>query len=107
MADFYVRAGDTLPPIQATLLDPTGAAVDLTGATVHFRMHLPGAAYKVDRVATLTSPSTGQLQYSWAAGDTDTAGSYLAHWHITFPGGATQTIPTQRDMAIEVEPEAP
>lgn len=93
MADFYIRAGDRLPELQATLTDDAGAPVDLTGLPVVFRMRAVGATTaKVVAAATLVAPESGVVKYTWVAGDTDTAGSYWAEWNVTFGDGRTQTF---------------
>lgn len=83
--------GDRLPKIRRTLqLD--GAAVDLTGASLRFRMRKDGAsANAVDAVATIVTPASGIVEYAWAEGDTSTPGVYTAEWEVTFAGGLAET----------------
>jgi hypothetical protein len=82
--------GDILEAIAATLRKPNGEAIDLTGCTVLFRMvksdgtgtpkvgssdpHTGGLA-TIDNVA-------GQVSYTFASGDVDTAGTYYAWWLV-------------------------
>jgi hypothetical protein len=93
MADFYVRKGNRLPEIQVTLTDSAGAAVNLTGLTVKFHMRaLNSTTAKVNAAATLVTPASGIVKYTWVTADTDTAGSYWAEWEVTFGDGRTQTF---------------
>lgn len=104
MADFSIKQDDTKPTITATLTNGAGTAIDLTGATVKFRMRETGStALKVDAAATIVSAAAGTVSYQWVSGDTDTAGRYLAEWEITFAGGARQTVPSNRFNVISVE----
>lgn len=36
----------------------------------------------------------GYVEYVWAAGDTDTAGRFVAEWRVVFTDGTVQTYPT-------------
>lgn len=93
MADFYIRAGDRLPELQATLTDTAGVPVDLTGLTVQFHMRAVNATTPtVAAAATLVTPTSGVVKYTWVGGDTDTPGSYWAEWEVTFGDGRTQTF---------------
>lgn len=81
-----------------------GAPVDLSSATVTFKMRGPldgnsNATVKVNQPVT-TKDSLGNWTYGWAAGDLDTAGKYLA-WLEVAVGGKPQT---QWEALIEVRP---
>lgn len=104
LADFFIRKGDRLPEIVATLQDANGVAVPLTSvSSVHFRMRAPNSAtYKVDAAAVITDPFNGQVTYTWATPDTDTAGEYLADWLVTFSDGRSETFPNAGALTIEV-----
>jgi hypothetical protein len=101
VADFYLTAGDTVPPITATLTDEAGAGLNLTGATVTFRMSpIAGGALKVDAAATVVTPAAGAVSYAWQAADTDTPGYYLGRWRIVFSGGGVGSVPNDAPMLI-------
>lgn len=102
--DFVIKAHDRLPSIQATLstgentvdLSPVGVAVNfiLTSAV--------GVAPKVNAAAVLVDAASGIVRYDWAATDTNTPGSYLGEWQVTWPDGRKQTFPTESYHVISV-----
>lgn len=102
-ADFTIKRGDRLPPIQATLKDAAGTAVNLTGATVTLLMTAQGASSpSVNAAATVTNAAGGQVQYDWGTSDTATAGTYYAEFEVTFASGKKQTFPNDRHLVVVV-----
>lgn len=101
--DFSLVQGDRAPSITATLTDATGAAVNLTGGTVTFKMRiLDESRPAITGVATIVNAATGAVRYDWASGDTDTPGVYLASWTLTL-AGKPQTFPAYRVKRVLVE----
>lgn len=107
MADFLIKRGDTLPELERTLTDASGA-VDLSGASVVFRMaSRESGATVVDRSATVVSASAGTVKYAWQTGDTATAGTYSAEFRVTFGDGRILTFPNVGTISIEIAPNIP
>jgi len=106
MAVVTLTQNDTYPVLQA-VLTVAGVALDLTGATVTFRMETDAGATVVNEAAcTIVNPATsGTVQYAWQAADTVTAGSYLGEFHVTLSGGAKITIPTPAAFSILIRPK--
>lgn len=91
---FYLKAGDTSPALRATLQNPDGTAVDLTGATVVFNMRSSGNTVLISRVAcSIVTAASGIVQYDWQAGDTDTVGQHLGEFEVTFADSTVETFP--------------
>lgn len=106
MADFYIKQGDLLPIMTATLTDALGTAVDLTGSTVTFRMaNRSTGANKISAGScTLVNATAGEVSYAWVSGDTGTAAEYDGEFHVTFAGGKTETFPNDSNASILVVP---
>lgn len=69
---------------------------NLTGATVVFKMALPGATVsKISEECTLVVPANGTCKYTVQAGDLDTLGVYDAELQITI-GSLTITAPLEQ-----------
>jgi hypothetical protein len=95
MADeFYMKAGDTLPTLDSTLLDPEDHPRDLTDATVHLHLRVPGATTPVlVDTATVLSGVNGTVRYTWPAPQALAPGIYQGEWQVTFEDGNVETFP--------------
>ncbi len=106
---FFLRRNDTLPLYQVDVFDVEGEPVDLSAASaVLFSMRGPGRdqTLKVSlQAATVEFGPDGstknRLQYVWAAIDTDTSGTFLAQFELTFPSGK-RTFPPTKEQALKV-----
>lgn len=99
---------DTLPELVLTLkdnntaatgkvLDPnddsTWAPIDLTGATVRFRIReLGSTVVKSTLTCTLTDATGGVAVTDFPTGTLDTAGIFEGEIEITFSSGGIQTV---------------
>jgi hypothetical protein len=87
--------GATLPVMALTLTDDTGAAINLTGATLSLIIHNTQTQEDVAGAGTwaITNAAAGQATYTWASGDTATAGSFLLYVKATYSGGVAIADP--------------
>jgi hypothetical protein len=106
MTTYYVKQGDTAPVATATLLDPLGAAVSLSGATVVFHMTDQARAVVVNAAAVVDPDQVlnkGKVTYQWITANTLTAGVFLAEWQVTFAGGTIQTFPNLGYDTVQID----
>lgn len=95
------KQGDTYPPIEATLKNKDGSAIDLTGATVAFHTKRSGTVV-TNAAATVADEDSGEVSYALTAADTALAGDYEIEWEITFSDGSIQSVPTDRNDILIV-----
>lgn len=101
--DYTIRKGDIEPPISYALDPPDEITPNWTGATIRFRMWRVGAtAFKVNAIASAFDPLTQIATYDWVSADTDTAGEYLAYWHVTESDGKTWSFPNYQNRRISI-----
>lgn len=93
---FYIKQGDRSPSIVELLKNGDGSPIDLTGASVRFRMSRGNGTVIVDAVANIDDEATGQVSYDWADGDTDLVGTFFREWQVTLPSGLPVTVPSDR-----------
>lgn len=98
MADkIYLVRNDTRPTVSVTLSDAaTGAAIDVTGATVRLKFREAGATeLTATLVAALISPTEGAVLFDWVGAPAALAGEpgdYEGEIEITFGDGTIHTV---------------
>ena len=90
-----VKQGDRRPAATATLSRGT-ALVDLqTAIGVTFKARERSSnTMAIEGAATLVDAENGDIEYRYAAGDTDVPGTYYCEWEVTWGDGTTETFPT-------------
>ncbi len=102
MDPFYIKRGDRLPYLEATLSDEGGSLTTLAGATVHFVMRKKGDTTATVRgLATIVNAAARTVRYEWAAGDTGVTGLYRAEFEVNF-GGRPWTFPNPGFIPVNV-----
>lgn len=98
-----ITKGQTQPTLEHTVTRD-GVAVDLTGATVDFKMRAVGDdTLVVDASAVVVSAATGGVEYRWQTADTATTGDFLGWWEVTLP--STDPVDTV-EVLIQVRDHA-
>lgn len=104
---FEIHRGDTAPSFRRRLRNDIGETVPLTNAQeVDFHMRSLDYDTTVDdnttgNVSIVDGPS-GEVQYSWQSGDTDSVGTYRAEFVVTFSDGTIRTFPVGGTYTIIV-----
>ena len=98
-----MKRGDLLPAIEVSLLDGNGAAIDLTEATVVFRMRRRTDAVLTvdDQPCTVVDAEAGRVRYEFAGGETDAAGLFGAEFIGTI-AGRQLTVPAGGRVGVEI-----
>jgi hypothetical protein len=102
---FSIKQGDTAPALEGICRDGFGSPVNLTGATVLFKMRLaPAGAVKIasGAMGAVGNVVLGRQKYSWSTSDTDTAGTYEGEVQATFSDGRIRTFPPDGYFTIEI-----
>ena len=100
MANITIPHNDKGYVITFTLQDSTGAALNLAGYTVTFRMWMgDSTTNKVSTACTVTNAAGGVCTWLIAAADTDTPGIYNAVLALTASGVEEKIIP----FAVEIK----
>ena len=100
MARHEMITGDTLPNFVVQLLGSDGLPEDLTTADdITFVMvpadDLDTTTVRDNTHASIDTPGSGVVSYTFQAQDVVTPGTYLAQWKVHYPGGAVQTYPVR------------
>jgi hypothetical protein len=89
MSAQYIQANATGLAITLTVLDQSGAAVDLTTATTTQIILRPPQGFPVTKTASVVSPATdGKVRYVTEAGVLGTPGKWKAQAFVALSGGA-------------------
>lgn len=106
MADFWLKAGDLVPSITATLKDADGNPIDIEAASVMFVMTLidetqPTVEAEATNLQSDPTTNVGEVRYDWVEGDTDIAGGYRGEWRVEFIDGVG-TMPNSHYSTIAI-----
>ena len=104
MPDFVIKSGDTLPILTDTLTYSNGTPVNLSGCTVQFIMRSVTAVLPTTNApATVVTPATGSVSYTFTATDTAQAQRAQGTWVVTNASGQVQQWPTDGYLDIAIE----
>ena len=100
---FNIKQNDTSPTLSVVLADSDGTAIDLTGASVQFKMRaVNSSTLKVNASASITNASNGAVSYTFSSSNTDTSGLFQGEFQVTFSGGAIETFPNAEYISINI-----
>jgi hypothetical protein len=102
--DHYLVQGDAGRTVTDQLKDGNGNPVDLSSGspTVKYLLTLKGGTTpKVNAAATIVTPASGIVRYTYVSGDIDTAGTFIEEWQVT-TGGNPVTYPEPTPHKVRV-----
>ena len=114
MADYYMKAGSSITPIQARLTDDAGNPADLQNGVLTFvvtsqldysELVNATATILVANPQNLTSTTQPNAKYSWSGtAQVNSPGVYRGEWRFTPTGGTDyQTFPGDGYITIQIE----
>lgn len=104
--DFAIKQGTSGSSLDVTVYNDDDSPVDFTDAdAVTFTLRAEDSETETFSKAGLVlgDPTKGNLRYVWAAGDTDTPGTYYAEFAVHFPAG-TIIYPGDGPLIVTVVP---
>lgn len=100
---FTIKQYNTVPSLEATLVDYLGQPVSLAGATIVFAMRSQNNQNLViDGVAFIVDAAAGKVAYQWDQGDTNTDGAFIGEFQVTYPNGGKESFPNGDYIQIHV-----
>ena len=100
---FNIKQNDTSPTLSVVIADSDGTAIDLTGASVQFKMRaVNSSTLKVNASASITNASNGAVSYTFSSCNRDTSGLFQGEFQVTFSGGAIETFPNAEYISINI-----
>jgi hypothetical protein len=94
---FTTKQYDTKTALKATLQDANGNAVDLTGATVYFRM-----GNVINRQALVQE--NGDVWFVFETDEVANPGYYRAEFHVEHADGRKEIFPNSGYIKVIIEP---
>ncbi len=102
---FTIKQNDTMPALQAQLIDAVGNPINLDLCGVQFHMTNYKGIEKINRPATITDEATGEVKVEWLAGDTAETGTFKCEFEVNMPDGKILTVPNDGYFLIYIVKE--
>src|SRR6266542_3470439 len=102
-----LKQGDTAPKVQGALTSgPTNTPVNVTGATVLFRLMKLNGTFVMSKTASVTDAVNGLVEYQWVSGDLALLlpGAYRAEFVVTFADTRVERFPQRSYLEVIVRP---
>ena len=99
-----MKPGDRKRAIKVTTSDYELGGAKFAGASVLFRMMDADGTVVISAAGSVLD-ADGVLGYAFAAGETDTAGTYRAEFVVTFTDGLEDTYPSFGFIPVRINQE--
>lgn len=106
LAGGVIKVGDKEPDLRVKLLDEFGYPVNLENASVDMKMKRSDSdTLKIDSSAVIDQNTSdrGIVTYSWKSTDTDTPGTFLIEFIVTFQSGEKETFPADHFGRVYID----
>jgi len=103
--DFLIKQNDTIPYLEAQLIDANGNPINLDMCSVTFHMEDMYGKKKIIRKATIIDAEQGNVRIEWGKGETDIAGTMRCEFEIIFTDDSILTVPNDGYFTITIVPE--
>ncbi len=99
---FTIKQNDTLPKLDAQLLDADNNPINLELCGVQFHMSSLRNELKINRPADITDVLLGKVNVEWLEGDTSNTGTYKCEFEVNMPDGKIITVPNDGYFLISI-----
>lgn len=101
-----IYKSDTAPNMTFTITRIDGSIVDLTGATVKFKIQDPVTGVRTNDAAntcTLINAANGTCKYAWNNTDLPDPGTYAANLVIYYPTLDPEGVPQKESYGVTLQ----
>jgi hypothetical protein len=103
--EYTLKQNDTLPAIEAQLINADGTPINLDLCGVRFHAQSFDRKKLIVKQAEIIDAENGKVRVKWKEGDTDTAGNYRAEFEIVFTDSTILTVPNDGYFLVKIIPE--
>lgn len=96
-----IKQGDTRHAIRATLKTLEGVPIDLSGATIIFKMSNRHVGTVIEREAVYEID--GKVHFVFQGGETEIARMFDAEFEVTYTDGRVETFPHSGKIQVYIE----
>jgi hypothetical protein len=102
---FVIKQNDTLPSLEAQLMDSNDNPLNLDLCGVHFHMSDHKGVVKINRPAQIIDAEKGIVKVDWQDGDTSKDGLYKCEFEVNMPDSKVVTVPNDGYFLIQIVKE--
>lgn len=101
---FVIKRNDTVPSLEAQLIDADGSPVNLDMCGVKLHM-FNNCSTRITKNATIVDIMQGRVRVDWEDSDTAVAGVYKCEFEIIFTDSSVLTVPNDGYFLISITPD--
>jgi hypothetical protein len=101
MSTLYIKRNDHNRDVTDTLTKD-GVAIDVTGATVLFKMRNRETGVPMSKAGSVVSGPAGTVKVTLTTTETATCGVFDVEWEVTFAAGGVLSVPDNGFHTLEI-----